>query len=279
MAQEFRHLFSPLKIGSMTVRNRIYSSPHGTFYNERLVGPPNERMIQYWVAKAKGGTAMIGSQITEVHARKERNIFHRPGMVEAFKKATDAVHQYGAKLIWQIGHTGGQGGGFLDTPWAPSVIPFPEGNMRRYIPHEMTKDEIKATVDAFAHAATVAREAGVDGAEIHAGHGYLIGQFMSPYTNRRADEYGGNLENRMRFPLEVIEAVRGAVGDDFVVGIRASAEEFVEGGYTLDDFLVMAPMLTKTGKLDFLNVTAGIYEGSLTRFRPSRSWLTIRQIW
>jgi len=277
MAEEFKHLFSPIKIGSMTVRNRIYSSPHHPLFIDLTTGLPGERMVQYWAAKAKGGTGMIGTYLAEVHAHEEHDAFRRPGAVDAFKRAADAVHQYGAKMVCQIAHSGGQGGNFMEKSWAPSAVPNLDSRMVRYIPHEMTRDEINGTIDAFAHAASVAKEAGMDAVGIHGAHGYLLTEFMSPYFNRRIDEYGGSLENRMRFPLEVIDAVRDAVGDDFVVGIRINADEFVDGGYTLDDFLVMAPMLTKTGKLDFLNVSVGTYTSTATvidpMYLPLDSWV------
>jgi NADPH-dependent 2,4-dienoyl-CoA reductase/sulfur reductase-like enzyme len=121
----------------------------------------------------------------------------------------------------------------------------------------MTKDEIKEIVGAFAWTAAAVKKADVDGVELHGAHGYLFNQFMSPLSNRRTDEYGGSLENRMRFTLEVIDAVRAAVGDDFVVGIRFNGDEFMPGGYTLDDMKVMAKMMADTGKLDYLNVSTG----------------------
>jgi thioredoxin reductase len=145
---------------------------------------------------------------------------------------------------------------------------MPNMLLERQVCHEMTKEEIKATVENYAFAATVAKEAGMDGVGIHGAHGYLIAEFMSPFFNRRKDEYGGSLENRLRFPLEVIEAVRDAVGDDFVVGIRINADEFVEGGYTLDDFLKIAPILAGTGKLDYMNISVGTYTSTATVIDP-----------
>jgi NADPH-dependent 2,4-dienoyl-CoA reductase/sulfur reductase-like enzyme len=121
----------------------------------------------------------------------------------------------------------------------------------------MTKDEIRAMTDCFVHAAKMVKEAGIDGVEIHSAHGYLLSEFLSPYWNKREDQYGGSLENRMRFTVEVAEAVRDAVGSDFVVGMRVSGDEFVTGGYTLDDLTTMAPIFTKAGKLDYLNVSVG----------------------
>ena len=257
MAQQFPHLFSPLKIGTMTIRNRIYSSPH-------LPGYDQEGVINYWVSKAKGGIGMIGTQLTSVHPRKEQDQFWRPQTVEFLKRSADAVHEHGAKVIWQIANQGAQGGpGF----WAPSHVLTFSGQNILNCPHEMTRDEIKVFVEAFANAAVVCKEAGVDGVSLHGSHGYLITQFMSPNTNIRTDEYGGSLENRMRFPLEAVAATKSAVGDAYPVGMRISADEFNWGGYTLDDMLIMAPMLAEAG-LDFLNVSSGVYASLQTGIEP-----------
>lgn len=267
MAQEFKHLFSPLKMGTMTTRNRIYSSAHHPLYIDML-GLPSDRMVNYWVAKAKGGIGTIGTYLAPIHPNPVRDTFSRPGITEAFKKAADAVHEYGAKLICQLANSGAQAGGYGQTaPWAPSAVLTHAGDMQLYMPHEMTIDEVKSFIPAFAHAATVAREADLDGVEIHGAHGYLFTEFMSPDHNRRTDEYGGSMEKRMRFPVEVIEAVRNAVGDDFPVGMRISADEFVYGGYTLDDMLIMAPMLVKAG-LDWLNVSTGTYASPSSAIEP-----------
>jgi 2,4-dienoyl-CoA reductase-like NADH-dependent reductase (Old Yellow Enzyme family) len=135
------------------------------------------------------------------------------------------------------------------------------------MPHEMTIQEVRSFVPAFAHAAMVAVQAGCDGVELHGAHGYLFTEFLSPNSNRRTDEYGGSMENRMRFPIEVIKAVRAAVGSDYPVGMRISADEFVYGGYTLDDMLVMAPLLVKAG-LDWVNVSSGTYASPATAIEP-----------
>ena len=148
MAQEFKTLFSPIKIGSLTVRNRIFSSPHYPMgYPERLTGLPGERLINYWVAKAKGGIGLIGTYLTSIDPR--RNIFRQPGAVAAFKQAADAVHEYGAGLICQIAHSGGQEGlsGGMEVAWAPSSMLMPNMLLERRISHEMTRDEIKQTVE------------------------------------------------------------------------------------------------------------------------------------
>lgn len=267
MEQEFRNLFSPLKLGTITTRNRIYSSAHHPLYIDML-GLPGDRMVSYWAAKAKGGVGTIGTYLAPIHPSPMRDTFHRPRVTEAFQKAADAVHEYGAKLICQLANSGAQDGGYGQVaPWAPSAVLTHAGDGQLYMPHEMTTEEVKSFVPAFSHAATVAKEAGLDGVELHGAHGYLFTEFMSPNANHRTDEYGGSLEKRMRFPIEVIESVRSTVGDDFPVGMRISADEFVWGGYTLDDMLIMAPMLVKAG-LDWLNVSTGTYASPSSAIEP-----------
>ena len=267
MAEEFKNLFSPLKLGTMTTQNRIYSSAHHPLYID-MFGLPGDRMVNYWVAKAKGGVGTIGTYLAPIHPDPRRDTFRRPGVDDAFKKAADAVHEYGAKLICQLANSGAQAGGYGQVaPWAPSAVLTHAGDSQLYMPHEMTRDEIQSFIPAFAHAATVAKEAGLDGVELHGAHGYLFTEFMSPDHNRRTDEYGGTIEKRLRFPIDVIEAVRKAVGDDFPVGMRISADEFVYGGYTLDEMLVMAPMLVKAG-LDWLNVSTGTYASPSSAIEP-----------
>ena len=267
MSRQFAHLLSPIKIRSMTVRNRIVMSAHVNGYSWDLV--PNERMIDYWVARAKGGVGLIGMHLLFVHPIADRNTFRVPGLVDVLKRTADAVHAHGARITCQIGNIGGSYGYFgLPAPWAPSSMLYQNQIGDQYIAHEMTKDDIKRMIDSFVHAAAVVKEAGLDGVELHGTHGYLVSEFMSPRWNKRKDEYGGSLENRMRLPIEIIDAVRDAVGSDLVMGMRVCGDEFVPGGYTLDDMMVMAPMLTKTGKLDYLNVSAGTYSSVSAMIDP-----------
>ncbi|MBM4463043.1 MAG: hypothetical protein FJ012_06850 [Chloroflexi bacterium] len=267
MSQQFSHLFSPLKIGSMNVRNRIVMSAHNTNYALDLV--PNEKLINYWAARAKGGVGLVVTGILWVHPNPWLNTFCMPGALDGLKKAAQAVSKHGAKFVAQIGNMGAMVGHFfMPSPWAPSTVLAPNEKTERFMSHKMTKSEIEDMIDRFANAARMVKEAGIDGLEIHGAHGYLICEFMSPYWNKREDEYGGSLENRMRFPIEIVDAVRGSVGRDFVVGMRVIGDEFIRGGYTLDDMLMMAPMLTRTGKLDYLNVSAGGYVMASTIIEP-----------
>jgi mycofactocin system FadH/OYE family oxidoreductase 2 len=274
VSQQFKHLFSPIKIGAITIKNRIACSPHHTLLFNPDTQLPDERAIAYWVAKAKGGAGLLIFETLGTHRSAWWNPFRSPDASAVFKKTADTLHQYEVKIIAQLFHTGGQ-----DIPrvigratWAPSPLPSPRNWA---VPHEMTVDEIKELIQSFAYAATVMRETGWDGVELHGAHGYLIEQFMSPLFNRRTDDYGGSLKNHMRFPLEMISALRQAVGQDFTLGMRISGDEFVEGGYTLDDMLIMAPMLTQSGRLDYLNISAGNYRipafASETTYSPLNS--------
>jgi len=271
LAEEFKHLFTPLQIGTTTVRNRILSTAHLTGIGSRGAGGMGgggilpDALIAYWASKAKGGIGLIVTQVHPIHHSAGGDVFSFPGAVVAFRKAADGVHEHGAKLVAQLWHPGNQGGSAMRNPWAPSVVPALEG---WYPPHEMTVEEIKEVIAGYAHGAAVVREAGLDGAEIHGAHGYLITQFLSPLTNRRTDEYGGSLEKRTRFACEIIDAVRTAVGPDFTVGMRISGDEFIEGGYTLDDMLKMVPLFTKDHKLDYLSVSAGTYRSAPTIIAP-----------
>ena len=265
MAEEFKHLFTPLKIGTTTVRNRIVSTAHHTSIGRDLIPMgtmiPNDALIAYWASKAKGGIGLIVTQVHSVYPSS----FRFPGAVEGFRKAGDEVHKYGAKIFAQLWHGGNQTGAVSRNPWSASTVPAPQG---WYVPHEMTVEEIKEVIAGYADGAVVSKEAGLDGAEIHGAHGYLITQFLSPLTNRRTDEYGGSLEKRARFACEIIDAVRAAVGLDFTVGMRISADEFTEGGYTLEDMLKMVPLFTRDNKLDYLSVSGGVYRSMASIIAP-----------
>jgi 2,4-dienoyl-CoA reductase-like NADH-dependent reductase (Old Yellow Enzyme family)/thioredoxin reductase len=261
---QFPLLFSPLKIGSFTVRNRIMSTPHHTLFTDPD-GLPGSREIAYWVSKAKGGIGLIGSHVHGIHP-STGNTFAQPAAVQKFRAATEAIHEHGARFVGQLWHPGAQGGGPGRVPWAPSTVPHPDSWA---IPHPMSKEEVRDVIAGYARGAAVLREAGVDGAEIHGAHGYMITQFLSPLSNTRDDEYGGDFERRLNFPLEIIEAIRREVGNDWTVGMRISGDEMTDGGYTSDDFRRIAPYLTANDQLDYLSVSVGIYRSKDTIIAPT----------
>jgi len=255
MADQFRLLFSPIKVGPITIPNRIVVPGHYPAMRDPDT-LPGDRLIGYWESKAKGGVGLICTGVWGVHSSAIMSPSRMPNAVEKLKKAADTIKKHGTRFFVQLWHGGASSGSDLagNQPWSASSSP--RGGIGR-IPHAMTKDEIKEVVEGFAWTASEVIKSGIDGVELHGAHGYLFNQFMSPLTNKRTDEYGGSVGNRMRFTLEVIDAVRAAIGNDYVLGIRFNGDEFMPGGFTQDDMKVMAKMMADTGKLDYLNVSTG----------------------
>jgi len=258
-AAQFKYLFTPLKIGSFTVRNRIVSTAHLTGFAEN--GLPSERHLNYWVSKAKGGIGLIVTEDQAVHPSAATDPFviqaYRDECIDPFRHITGAVHEHGAKIVAQLWHPGsifyGAREGSLPL-WSCSALP---GSFHVETSHAVELEEIGELVQSFGEAARRMREAGLDGVEIMGTHGFLIEQFMSPRTNHRQDEYGGSEENRIRFVREVIDTVRAAVGSDFTLGLRISGDQYQDGGLGLEDMKRIVPQLTGSGKVDYLSVTVG----------------------
>ena len=271
---QFQHLFTPFTVGSVTVRNRIVVPGHATLFMP-ADGLPTERMLHYWLAKARGGVGLI---MTHVHNVMPRHTGAPPvalqtdAIVPAYRKVVDALHDEGVKFFLQLNHVGGEGNSrmFGGVVLAPSAVRSTRANFlptAQETPHEMEIEDIDEVVEAFRQAASKAREAGFDGVEIQGEVSFMLAQFMSPARNHRQDSYGGSLDNRLRFAREVIAAVRGGIGSDRVVGMRISGDEYFEGGLTLDDTLLIVPRLEATGQLDFIHVGAG--PGAASHIPPS----------
>ncbi len=259
----FPNLFSPISIGHLTLRNRIYSPPHAPGFTDRFF-MPSERAIAYWEAKAAGGTAMVSSGVTPVHSSAIRVVpFDNPRFCEVYGSAAERVRAHGARFVVQLWHGGAQVG--MGTRWAPSPYATPS---EWRVAHAMDKAEIKDVIAAFGRAAARVKEAGCDVIEIHGAHGYLLTEFASALSNHRDDEYGGTLENRARFVAEVIESVREAVGSEFTVGLRFSADEFVDGGLTIEESQEMLARFSAQGKLDYLDISVGNYHTEETIIAP-----------
>ncbi len=254
----FPHLMSPIRIGSLTVRNRIVSSAHLTCLSQE--DRPTQPMIDYHAARAAGGVGLIITESMSVHptSRQEHNVVSLwdEAVVPGLRQLTDAVHGHGARIFCQLHHAGRQQEAHYTqrAPWAPSPVMCP---MHREVPHEMSRTEIAEVVEAFASCAERVVRAGYDGVEVHFAHGYLIQQFLSPWSNRRTDEYGGSLENRLRFGLEILRRVRARVGEA-VVGIRINGDEFVEGGLTQRELQDMTVRLAQE-RIDYVGLSAGIH--------------------
>lgn len=260
----FPRLFSPIEVGKMKVKNRIFMSA----MNSALCDTDNrvtDKAIEYYSARARGGVGLITTENVMVDENSHYNIPNNMGLyndeqIPGIRRLSDEAHRYGAKVALQLFHGGPAAVSSLNggrQPIAASAIPLRNvGEM----PRAMTLDEIHELTYKFGQAARRAREAGVDAVEIHAAHRHgVLGTFLSPLSNKRADEYGGNVEGRMKFLLEVIEQVRRDAGEDFPIIVRMSMTEFEPGGQSMMDAVYIARYLERAG-VNLLNLSNGTLE-------------------
>ena len=253
----FKALFSPFRIGNLELKNRIVMPPMATHFAGED-GTINDRHIAYYVKRAQGGAGYIITEHTGIsrqgRAFPQMVLIDSDEKIPPFKKLVDAIHREGSKLVIQINHAGrNTSSSTTGSPLvAPSAIPCP---VRKEMPRELSQEEIGKIVIAFQQAARRVQEAGADGVEIHMAHGYLLNQFLSPFSNRREDEYGGTPERRMKMAIEVLRAVRNQVGAQFPVICRLSADEYVEGGLRLEESKEIAKVLERNSA-DALHVSA-----------------------
>ncbi|WP_131106009.1 NAD(P)-binding protein [Ornithinimicrobium sufpigmenti] len=258
---DYPHLLAPLSLGELRLRNRVVVTAHVTNFgsHEHLATP---RTAAYLAERARGGAGLIVSESLAVHPTAGPNTFFLQlwddAAVAPLRAVTSAVRGHGAAIVAQLNH-----GGREHNPRvtrrplvAPSPIASPKGGE---VPHELTVEEIEELVDAFAAAATRALAAGFQGVEVHAGHGYLIQQFLSPWSNHRTDAYGGDVEGRMRFLVEVLQTVRSALPRPTVVGVRISADEFAPGGLDVEAMREVSRRVEQLGLVDYLSVSQGSY--------------------
>lgn len=254
------HLFQPIKIRSLELKNRVVMAPMVTNY-ATPEGEVTQRLIDYLVARAWGGVGLI--EVEASYVRPDGRGFvnelgiHRDELIPGLRQLTDLVHQGKAKVALQVFHAGRQTSSSITSmqPVAPSPLADPSTGET---PHELTIDEIHEVQEAFVQAARRAKEAGFDAVEVHGAHGYLIAQFLSPFSNRRTDEYGGNLEGRARFAVEIVRKIRQTVGNDYPIFFRISGDEYVPGGLDLPQTKAIARMLESAG-VDCISVSAGNY--------------------
>lgn len=261
-------VFQPITIGNVQLKNRLVVSPMVTVYCDPD-GMATEQFIAYHEAKAKGGWGAI---IVEDYAVSPYGRgFWTAGLwndeqIPSHRELTERIHAAGSKIIAQVYHCGRQTSPAITgrNPYSASPLPCP---VMGVVPDELTIPEIKEIVSLFGDTALRAKKTGFDGVEVHGGHGYLIAQFMSKYSNKRGDEYGGSLMNRIRFPLEIISDIRKKCGPDFMVMFRLSADEKVPGGRTIEDTKIIAKKLEKQG-IDAVHISAGTYESTWAIIPP-----------
>jgi NADPH2 dehydrogenase len=250
------HLLKSLRVGSLYLPNRLIMPPMATAKTED--GCVNQAILDYYQEKSNGGYLSL---IIIEHSFISPEGKAHPGqlsvaddhVLEGLRSLADVIHQNGSKAVVQISHAGSgtkqEVIGII--PVAPSSIPHP---LNGITPRELTKQEIPEIIQAFQEAARRVKVAGFDGVEIHSAHGYLLNQFFSPLTNKRTDEYGGTIHNRIRLHLEVIKAVRDAVGNDFPLLLRLGASDYKDGGITIEDSRMAAEEFEKAG-IDILDIT------------------------
>jgi 2,4-dienoyl-CoA reductase (NADPH2) len=265
-----RHLFSPLRLGPLTVANRIVFSAHLTNYAED--GLPSEQHAAYYAARAAGGAGLV---ITEEHSTHvtdwpyEKLIHgYRPEVVPGYRRVTEAVHAHGTPILAQLNHNGGQASSMYSRlpVWAPSPVPDP---LFREVPKAVTVAEIAEITAGYATVAGHCADGGFDGVELQCSHSSIVRGFLSPTTNVRTDAYGGSPANRARLLLEIVDAVREALGPDRALGVRLCGDELIEGGTTIDEAVEIARLVEATGKVDYINTSIGVATSTLYMIEAS----------
>ena len=275
MERKYPHLCSPITIGRVTFRNRMFSAPMGgtDITNDGCIGP---KSTAFYELRAKGGAAAVTVSECMVHpATDGSHAYHLDeSILNSLACATytaDAIRRHGAMPSLELSHSGMYAGTYMTDKtrqhemhqWGPSDTTRPDGVSVKALSQEQIADIVKA----YGHVAGLARRAGFEMLMIHGGHGWLINQFLSPYFNHRTDEYGGSLENRCRFAIEVLQSVRAAVGPGFPIEFRMSGSELFEGGYDLAEGCRIAEQLEPY--IDLLHVSAGTYQRGFGDTHPS----------
>ena len=270
---KYPNLFSPIKLGPVTARNRVLQTAHVKLFTRD--GHDSLRNVAYQVERARGGAGLLITGNRLVHPTSTTGMPRfayqmLKGAMEIDKKMTSGVHEHGGLIFTQLNHFGTQAtsdsADDIRVLWAPSAVKSPAYNET---PKAMEKEDIEELIDWWARAAEHSREGGFDGTEVHIGHSYLLQQFASPIYNKRTDEYGGSLENRLRLTCEIINEIRKRTGRDWAVGIRLTLDEFMAGGLTNDDAIETVRIIEAQCDIDFVNVTAAGYHNVFKAIEPS----------
>jgi mycofactocin system FadH/OYE family oxidoreductase 2 len=266
----YRHLFTPLRLGPVTVPNRVVFAAHLTNYADD--GLPTAQHAAYYGARAAGGAGLV---ITEEHSTHPTDwpyekLIHgfNPEVLDGYRRITDAVHAYDVPVFAQINHNGGQASSMYSRlpVWAPSPVPDP---LFREVPKAMERHEIAAIVEGYATVAERCAAGGFDGIELQCSHSSIVRGFLSPATNHRDDDYGGDLSGRARLLLELVDAVRQAVGPGLALGVRLCGDELIDGGTTLADAVEVARMVEACGQVDYINTSIGVATATLFMIEAS----------
>lgn len=265
-------LLQPIVLRNLTIRNRMVSTAHNSRYGEG--GLPTERYQSYSEEKARGGIGLIvfgggGSVAPESKGSSYQLSIYDERIIPHLKRFSARVHAQGAAIMCQLAHMGRKTK-WSAADWMPPAAPsLTRERNHRSFPKVLEEHEIRRIIEAFAQSAVNCQEGGLDGVEVAAHAQQLVDQFLSPQTNKRVDQWGGSLENRMRFAREVLSAIRRRCGDDFVIGLRLVGDERLEDGLSPEECGEIARLLSEEGLVDFLNVTAGQLYNHMNRARYS----------
>lgn len=265
-----------ITINKTNLKNRLVMPPMATA-KSNVDGTVSQTLCEYYAEKSAGG--YIGLIITEHSFINEEGKASKGQMsidagcdIEGLKKLTDTIHKNGSKVLCQLNHAGGAASREVTghEPLSASGISMPKAKETQKVPKEMSSSDIHKVITDFAAAALRAKESGYDGVEIHSAHGYLLNQFYSPLTNKREDEYGGGIDGRIRIHLEIIRAIREAVGSDYPVALRLGACDYMEGGSTIEDGVYAAKQFEKAG-VDLLDISGG-FNGYMRKDTAEPGW-------
>lgn len=266
----FRYLFSPLRVGPVVLANRIVFAAHLTNFAED--GRPSDQHVAYYAARAAGGTGLIITEEHSVHPTDwpyEKLIHgYHADVVPGYRRITEAVHQHGVPIFAQINHNGGQASSMYSRLpiWAASPVGDP---LFREVPKEIEDHEIAEVVAGYARVAEHCALGGFDGIELQCSHSSIVRGFLSPTTNHRTDRYGGSLDNRARLLLEIVAAVREAIGPRLALGVRLCGDELLEGGTTIEDAVAIARLVDASGRVDYINTSIGVATSTLYMIEAS----------
>jgi 2,4-dienoyl-CoA reductase-like NADH-dependent reductase (Old Yellow Enzyme family) len=254
-----KFMIEPIKAGKITLNNRLVMPPMATS-KAGADGQVSQDIIDYYAEKSEGGYISLiiiehSFIMQEGKASEQQMSIAEDRMVEGLKGLAEVIHKNGSKAVMQINHAGSAASELVigTTPVGPSAVPNPRSGK---IPKEITHEEIQDIVQHFAAAARRVKDAGFDGVEIHSAHGYLLNQFFSPLSNKRTDEYGGDIYGRLHIHIQIIEAVRIECGEDFPILLRLGASDFIEGGITIEESQIAAREFEKAG-VSILDISGG----------------------
>jgi 2,4-dienoyl-CoA reductase-like NADH-dependent reductase (Old Yellow Enzyme family) len=270
-------LFEPVKIGKMGLPNRIMRSATWDATADAS-GAVTDKSVEMYSVLGKGGIGLIvsGYMFVSPHGQASPAQYgiHHDDLIPGLKRMTDAVHAGGSKIAVQIVHSGFNSGYLRNKRITPLAVSYLPGS--RHLHAQMTEEIIESIINDFVAGAIRGREAGFDAVQLHGAHGYLISQFLTPIFNKRMDRWGGNSENRRRFPLEVIRRVRNALGDDFPLLIKLGVRDYKDGGVSLEEGVETARQMVENG-LDAVEVSVGIGMGVHTTDpeEPEKAYLRV----